>query len=122
MSEQQEDLANVVNELLEINKQISDARDDLKVLTNVEKKLKEKLKSSMMTKDIDTINLKKGKIKLKKSVKKATFNKKSVTEGLTKFFNGDPNQVDGALNAIKEVLREKESVTLSMTGIKEKKQ
>ena len=122
MSEQQEDLANVVNELLEINKQISDAMDDLKVLTNVEKKLKEKLKSSMMTKDIDTINLKKGKIKLKKSVKKATFNKKSVTEGLTKFFNGDPNQVDGALNAIKEVLPEKESVTLSMTGIKEKKQ
>ena len=122
MSEQQEDLANVVNELLEINKQISDARDDLKVLTNVEKKLKEKLKSSMMTKDIDTINLKKGKIKLKKSVKKATFNKKSVTEGLTKFFNGDPNQVDGALNAIKEVLPENESVTLSMTGIKEKKQ
>jgi len=122
MSEQPEDLANVVNELLEINKQISDARDDLKVLTNVEKKLKEKLKSSMMTKDIDTINLKKGKIKLKKSVKKATFNKKSVTEGLTKFFNGDPNQVDGALNAIKEVLPEKESVTLSMTGIKEKKQ
>ena len=122
MSEQQEDLANVVNELLEINKQISDARDDLKVLTNVEKKLKEKLKSSMMTKDIDTINLKKGKIKLKKSVKKATFNKKSVTEGLTIFFNGDPNQVYGALNAIKEVLPEKESVTLSMTGIKEKKQ
>jgi seryl-tRNA synthetase len=122
MSEQQEDLANVVNELLEINKQISDARDDLKVLTNVEKKLKEKLKSSMMTKDIDTINLKKGKIKLKKSVKKATFNKKSVTEGLTNFFNGDPNQLEGALTAIKEVLPEKESVTLSMTGIKEKKQ
>ena len=122
MSEQQEDLANVVNELLEINKQISDARDDLKVLTNVEKKLKEKLKSSMMTKDIETINLKKGKIKLKKSVKKATFNKKSVTEGLTNFFNGDPNQLDGALTAIKEVLPEKESVTLSMTGIKEKKQ
>ena len=122
MSEQQEDLANVVNELLEINKQISDARDDLKVLTNFEKKLKEKLKSSMMTKDIDTINLKKGKIKLKKSVQKATFNKKSVTEGLTIFFNGDPNQLEGALTAIKEVLPEKESVTLSMTGIKEKKQ
>lgn len=122
MSEQQEDLANVVNELLEVNKQISDAKDDLKVLTNVEKKLKEKLKSSMMTKDIDTINLKKGKIKLKKSVKKATYNKKSVTEGLTNFFNGDPNQLEGALTAIKEVLPEKESVTLSMTGIKEKKQ
>ena len=122
MSEQQEDIADVVNELLEVNKQISDARDDLKVLTNFEKKLKEKLKSSMMTKDIDTINLKKGKIKLKKSVKKATFNKKSVTEGLTIFFNGDPNQLEGALTAIKEVLPEKESVTLSMTGIKEKKQ
>jgi seryl-tRNA synthetase len=122
MSEQQEDIADVVNELLEVNKQISDARDDLKVLTNVEKKLKEKLKSSMMTKEIDTINLKKGKIKLKKTVKKATFNKKSVTEGLTNFFNGDPNQLEGALTAIKEVLPEKENVTLSMTGIKDKKE
>jgi len=122
MSEQQEDIADVVNELLEVNKQISDAKDDLKVLTNVEKKLKEKLKSSMMTKEIDTINLKKGKIKLKKTVKKATFNKKSVTEGLTNFFNGDPNQLDGALTAIKEVLPEKENVTLSMTGIKDKKE
>ena len=122
MSEQQEDIGDVVNELLEVNKQISDARDDLKVLTNVEKKLKEKLKSSMMTKEIDTINLKKGKIKLKKTIKKATFNKKSVTEGLTNFFNGDPNQLDGALNAIKEVLPEKENVTLSMTGIKDKKE
>ncbi len=122
MSEQQEDIGDVVNELLEVNKQISDARDDLKVLTNVEKKLKEKLKSSMMTKEIDTINLKKGKIKLKKTIKKATFNKKSVTEGLTNFFNGDPNQLDGALTAIKEVLPEKENVTLSMTGIKDKKE
>jgi hypothetical protein len=122
MSEQQEDIADVVNELLEVNKQISDAKDDLKVLTNVEKKLKEKLKSSMITKEIDTINLKKGKIKLKKTVKKATFNKKSVTEGLTNFFNGDPNQLDGALSAIKEVLPEKENVTLSMTGIKDKKE
>lgn len=122
MSEQQEDIADVVNELLEVNKQISDARDDLKVLTNVEKKLKEKLKSSMVTKEIDTINLKKGKIKLKKTIKKATFNKKSVTEGLTNFFNGDPNQLEGALTAIKEVLPEKENVTLSMTGIKDKKE
>jgi len=122
MSEQQEDIADVVNELLEVNKQISDAKDDLKVLTNVEKKLKQKLKSSMITKEIDTINLKKGKIKLKKTVKKATFNKKSVTEGLTNFFNGDPNQLDGALSAIKEVLPEKENVTLSMTGIKDKKE
>ena len=122
MSEQQEDIADVVNELLEVNKQISDARDDLKVLTNVEKKLKEKLKSSMVTKEIDTINLKKGKIKLKKTIKKATFNKKSVTEGLTNFFNGDPNQLDGALTAIKEVLPEKENVTLSLTGIKDKKE
>ena len=122
MSEQQEDISEVVKELLEVNKQISDARDDLKVLTNVKKKLKEKLKSSMMTKEIDTINLKKGKIKLKKTIKKATFNKKSVTEGLTNFFNGDPNQLDGALMAIKDVLPEKENVTLSMTGIKDKKE
>ena len=57
-----------------------------------------------------------------KYIKKATFNKKSVTEGLTNFFNGDPNQLEGALTAIKDVLPEKENVTLSMTGIKDKKE
>ena len=66
MSEQQEDISDVVKELLEVNKQISDARDDLKVLTNVEKKLKEKLKSSMMTKEIDTINLKRVRLSLRR--------------------------------------------------------
>jgi hypothetical protein len=117
-----EELADVVSELLQVSKQINDAKDDLKVLTQVEKKMKEKLKSSMLSKDIDIINLKKGKIKLKKSVRKASFNKKSVTEGLTNYFKGDEKQVEEALNSINQILPEKETVTLSMLGIKDKKQ
>lgn len=118
----QEEISDVVNELLELSKQISDAKDDLKVLVQVEKKMKEKLKSSMMSKEIDTINLKKGKIKLKKAIKKTGFSKKTVTEGLTKFFEGDEKQLEGAMGCINELLTEKETVTLSMTGIKDKKE
>ena len=117
-----EELAEVVSELLQVSKQISDAKDDLKVLIQVEKRMKEKLKSSMLSKEIDVINLKKGKIKLKKTVRKAGFNKKSVTEGLTNYFKGDEKQLEEALNSITSVLPEKETVSLSMTGIKDRKE
>jgi len=121
MTEQGE-LADVVARLLELSKQISDAKEDLKVLVHAEKKMKERVKENMLQKDIDIINLKKGKIKLKKSIKKGGFSKKTVTEGLTKFFNGDEAQLEGALNAIRDMTPEKETISLSMTGIKERRE
>lgn len=118
----QEELAETVAKLLELSKQINDAKDDLKILVQEEKRMKETVKRNMVQKDIDTINLKKGKIKLKKSVRKSGFNKKTVTEGLSNYFNGDEAKVEGALNAINDILPEKETVSLSLTGIKDKKE
>jgi acid phosphatase class B len=74
----------------------------------------------MVGQGIDTINLRKGKISLRKSVRKSGINKEAVKDGLLKFFAGDEAKVEGALNAIQDGLKVKESTSLSLTGIKEK--
>ena len=112
-----EELTNSVSKLLELTKQITDARADIKVLTNAEKALKLKIKEMMILNGLDVINLKKGKISVKKSVRKSGLNKASVKDGLQHFFNGDEDQTESALKAILERLPSKESSTLSLTGI-----
>ena len=72
------------------------------------------------TSGIDQINLKKGKINLKKSKRKAGFTKATVREGLTKHFQGDESTVDAVFATIQANLPTKEVASLSLTGIKEK--
>jgi len=74
----------------------------------------------MIEQGIDTINLRKGKISLRKSVRKGSINKYAIKDGLLKFFGGDEAKVEGALNAIKDGLKVKESTSLSLTGLKDK--
>ena len=114
------ELSTTVSKLLELNKQITDAKSDIKVLTDAEKVLKETVKKCMMDQGIDTINLKKGKISIKTSVRTMSVNKESVRAGLHAFFGGNEAQVEGALTAIQDNLQTKESRSLSITGIKEK--
>ena len=47
-------------------------------------------------------------------------NKDAIKEGLLKFFGGDETKVEGALNAIQDGLKVKESTSLSLIGIKDK--
>lgn len=115
-----QELSTTVSKLLELSKQIADAKSDIKVLTTAEKALKDTVKKCMIDQGLDIINLKKGKISLKTSVRKTTVNKETVRAGLYSFFGGDEAQVEGALNAIHDNLKTKESRTLSITGIKEK--
>ena len=107
------DLSDTVSKLVELTKQLSDAKSDIKILNQEEKK-------AMVDQGIDTINLRKGKINLRKSVRKGTMNKEAISAGLMSFFSGDEVKVEGALNAIKDNLQTKESTSLSLTGIKEK--
>ena len=74
----------------------------------------------MIDQGIDTINLRKGKISIRKSVRKGSMNKDAIKDGLLKFFGGDEVKVEGALNAIQDNLKVKESTSISLTGIKEK--
>ena len=114
------ELSVTVSKLVELTKQLSEAKSDIKVLNQEEKRLKESVKKHMVDQGIDTINLRKGKISIRKSVRKAGINKNAVKEGLSKFFSGDEAKVEGALNAIQDNLKIKESTSLSLTGIKDK--
>lgn len=114
------ELSESVSKLVELTKQLAEAKSDIKVLNQEEKRLKENVKRHMQEQGIDTINLRKGKISIRKSVRKAGINKDAVKEGLSKFFSGDEAKVEGALNAITDNLKVKESTSLSLTGIKDK--
>tara|TARA_R110001606_G_scaffold176251_1_gene322803 strand:+ start:3182 stop:3562 length:381 start_codon:yes stop_codon:yes gene_type:complete len=114
------DLSENVSKLVELTKQLADAKSDIKVLSQEEKRLKESVKKHMVDQGIDTINLRKGKISIRKSVRKSSMSKDAIKDGLMTFFSGDETKVEGALNAIKDGLKTKESTSISLTGIKEK--
>tara|TARA_B100000768_G_C11228259_1_gene353852 strand:- start:481 stop:861 length:381 start_codon:yes stop_codon:yes gene_type:complete len=114
------ELSESVSKLVELTKQLSEAKSDIKVLNQEEKRLKDSVKKHMVDQGIDTINLRKGKISIRKSVRKAGINKDAVKEGLSVFFSGDEAKVEGALNAIQDNLKVKESTSISLTGIKDK--
>ena len=114
------ELSESVSKLVELTKQLSEAKSDIKVLNQEEKRLKENVKKHMVSQGIDTINLRKGKISLRKSVRKSGMNKDAIRDGLLKFFGGDEVKVEGALNTIQDNLKLKESTSISLTGIKDK--
>ena len=114
------DLSENVSKLVELTKQLAEAKSDIKVLNQEEKRLKEVVKKHMVSQGIDTINLRKGKISIRKTVRKSGMNKDAIKDGLMTFFGGDETKVEVALNAIKDGLKTKESTSLSLTGIKDK--
>jgi acid phosphatase class B len=116
------ELSASVAKLVELSKQLSEAKSDIKILNQEEKRLKESVKKHMIDQGIDTINLRKGKISIRKSVRKGSMNKDAIRDGLLKFFGGDEAKVEGALNAIQDNLKVKESTSISLSGIKEKVQ
>ena len=117
-----EDLTNSVSKLVELNKQITEARADIKILTNAEKALKSHVKKLMVDNGLDVINLKKGKITVKTSVRKTGLNKVSIKDGLSIFFDGNETQAETALKVILDSLPTRESSTISLSGLKDKKE
>ena len=120
MSTVSNELSESVSKLVELTKQLSEAKADIKVLNQEEKRLKETVKKHMVGQGIDTFNLRKGKISIRKSVRKGSMNRDAIREGLMTFFGGDETKVEGALNAIKDGLKTTESTSISLTGIKDK--
>ena len=114
------DLSENVSKLVELTKQLAEAKSDIKIIVQEEKRLKDTVKKHMIDQGIDTINLRKGKISIRKSVRKSGINKDAIKDGLLKFFGGDEAKVEGALNAIQDGLKTKESTSISLTGIKDK--
>ena len=116
------ELSENVAKLVELSKQLKEAKSDIKVLNQAEKQLKELIKANMLNQGIDTINLRKGKISIRKSNRKSGMTKDTVRSGLEAFFGGNEAQVEGAMSAIQDNLTVKESVSLAVTGIKDKEE
>jgi hypothetical protein len=114
------ELSDSVAKLVELTKQLSEAKSDIKVLNQEEKRLKETVKKHMISQGIDTINLRKGKINIRTTNRKGSVNKAAIKDGLYKFFGGDDVKVEGALNAINDGLKTTQSTSLSLIGIKDK--
>ena len=114
------ELSDTVSKLIDLNKQLTAAKSDIKILNQEEKRLKETVKKHMVSQGIDTINLRKGKISIRTSMRKSGLSKDAVRDGLHTFFGGDEAKVEGALNAIKDGLKTKESTSISLTGLKDK--
>ena len=114
------ELSDTVSKLIDLNKQLTAAKSDIKILNQEEKRLKETVKKHMVSQGIDTINLRKGKISIRTSMRKSGMSKDAVRDGLHTFFGGDEAKVEGALNAIKDGLKTKESTSIPLTGLKDK--
>lgn len=107
-------------EWVELKKQLSEARKDMRVLNQKEKELKGFIGEFMKTQKIDNINLKKGKVTRRVTQKKPTFSKKTVEAGLGVYFQGDEVRVESAINCILDSVPAEERDVVSLTGIKDK--
>ena len=102
---------------VELKQQLAEARKDMKVLNDREKELKQFISGYMKEEKIDNVNLKKGKVAMKSSTKKAPLTQKAFVAGLLVYFNGDEAQVEAVMTCIKDNLEKKETNTISLTGL-----
>ena len=105
---------------VELKTQLAAARKDMKLLNDREKKLKEYIKNYMKEQKIDNVNLKKGKVAIRHTVKKSTMTREAVRSGLAIYFAGDEVKVEGAMTCIIDNLPETETDIISLTGLEKK--
>ena len=118
MEEISENFKTSMSEWVELKKQLSEVRQDVKVLNKREKDLKKVIMGYMKNKRIDSVNLKKGKVSLRTSKKKGAMTAPIVKAGLAVFFNNNDIEVERAMNCIRDNIEEKESDVISLTGLK----
>ena len=120
MAEIPEEFKRKMTEWVELKKQLTEARKDMKVLNQKEKELKQYIGDFMKEQKIDNINLKKGKVSRRVTQKKPTFSKKAVEDGLGVYFQGDEARVESAITCIVDNLPSEERDVITLTGIKDK--
>jgi hypothetical protein len=109
-----------MSDWVELKVQLVEARKDMKVLNDREKELKQFIKNYMENQKIDNVNLKKGKVSLRKTNKKEGMTIKKVQDGLLIYFQQDEVRTEAAMNCIKDNLETSETSIISLTGIKNK--
>ena len=115
-----EEFRSAMADWVQLKTQLTEARKDMKVLNEREKQLKEFIKTFMKNQSLDLINLKKGKVTLKTTVKKSSMTREAVRNGLSVYFGGDEAKVDGAIQCIIDNLDSEEADVISLTGLSRK--
>ena len=107
MTDISDEFRSAMADWVEIKRQLTDARKDMKVLNTREKQLKDYIKGYMKQQSLDLINLKKGKVSLRTATKRATFTKDAVS-------------VERAMTCIVDNLETTETEVISLTGLEKK--
>lgn len=115
-----EEFRSAMADWVQLKTQLTEARKDMKILNEREKQLKEFIKTFMKNQSLDLINLKKGKVTLKTTVKKSSMTREAVRNGLNIYFGGDEAKVDGAIQCILDNLESEEADVISLTGLSRK--
>jgi Family of unknown function (DUF5760) len=113
------DFKTATTEWIALKAQLAGARKDLTVLNQREKELRKFVTEHMSRNEIDTIKVhEKIKVNFKKSKKKGSLTKDVIKTGLRSFFGGNEAQVDGAFQAILDAAPMKDSMGVTVTGLK----
>ena len=75
-----EEFRSAMADWVQLKTQLTEARKDMKVLNEREKQLKEFIKTFMKNQSLDLVNLKKGKVTLKTTMKNKRHLKNTFTE------------------------------------------
>ena len=113
-----QEFKDAMKEWVELKKVITEARKDLKGLSDRERNLKTYIKGYMKSTKIDTCNLRKGKVSLNIKQAKKAVTAKTIEQGLMRFFENDVERTQAAIEAIHDSREVTERETLSLTGIK----
>jgi hypothetical protein len=108
-----DDFKDLMAQWIELKKHIDVARQDLKVLTQREKELRQAVQVYMKNEDIDTCTTKDAKVVYKTRNVKANFTKDLVRKGLLAYFNGDQARVDYVFDIILKSAEVKEKSSIS---------
>tara|TARA_R110002050_G_scaffold127229_1_gene248109 strand:+ start:24 stop:383 length:360 start_codon:yes stop_codon:yes gene_type:complete len=118
MASVSEDFKTKMTEWVELKQQLKTIKEDVKVLTDKEKLLKEFIGTYMKDNKIDNVNLRKGKVSLKQTTRKGGFTRHAVENGIHQYFDGDDTKVETLMNFILDSIHEKTTESVNLTGIK----
>ena len=121
MSDQVSDMfRNAMTDWVDLKKQLSSARQDMKILNTREKQLKEYITQYMKNQKIDNVNLKRGKVTCRTGQKTGSMTKAAVLRGLGIYFQGDEVRTEAAMMCITDNIEKTATEMISLTGLNKK--
>jgi hypothetical protein len=109
-----------MTEWVGLKAQLAAARQDLGTLNKREKDLRKFVIEHMARHEIDTVKVQdKVKVNFKKKKTKGSLTKDVIKAGLRSFFGGNEAQVDGAFQAIVDAAPSRETMGVTVTGLKD---